>query len=864
MDYHLLPIDPLDSELEIPHVAVQYDGGPFLTYPAREGFAWPLSYDSEQPINASIRFHLPRMSTPDQETFFQTWLFFGLLQVFLKDSYKAKDYESEQVEGKFITTANLLGRMSEAWVKQVVQNSKDKTLQYMNVVKCLRLVGFLIQATNKDFDWRIKLSIASLCELFSSAAAPAFRSQGVEPTILAPQNLGLRLFEQDRKRRMLDAGWCPHDIAVAAERFTSVQTLYFLSRMKKLETERDHRGCLDDMCKWNQISKDEYKTLHVGQDCHCGEISIALSKLENSLMKKRLPLLKLKNVGGHLHELDMEVVEYSGKERYVAISHVWAYGLGNPSANALPRCQVARLGKLLAELPSAVTQLSSRPPPVDNPYELTTILPSSSKSSVDSEQSELYLWIDTICCPVNPPESKALAIELLVQTYRDAAFVLVLDGGLVVCDSTTITIQEAFTRIFTSAWLQRLWTLQEGVLAQDRLWFQFRDRALSLKGLMGSPAPTLVVLLPFNRDMIEQYRIMSLSFLQGQVSRGNVPSDNRMGQDLATLDKALCYRSCTVAADEALCICTLLNLPAHEMVGLPEEVGARMAQIWRLIAGKYGGIPQRIIFLSLPRLDVEGMKWAPKTLLRESAGVLERSSLNREYMWGDHQLGTITESGLSVKLPGFALQPKELTDLPVRNPWKSLPRIREFRVVLKTQDGARYSITTNQDISNPEAGFPLHDFVDGGKCHVISDADIYQIGLLGQVENSSYNGGVLHFKTAKNVLIVRVSESENLILDTAEKVAYQLRQEPLTIQLATMEKGGDTTSTEYLGAIKTLRERLVEVCTEETRDSSLREAIAKISPDADPTAALTTLAGEWFSNDYVGVSFGASQRWRVD
>ena len=162
------------------------------------------------------------MATPDQESFFQTWLFFGLLQVFLKDCYHFEEYRYVHPERSFITTKTLLGRLQEAWVKQVEKGSADKALQYTRVVRCLTLVAMLLPATNKDFDWRIKLSIASLCELFSSAAAPAFRTQGVEPIVWAPRDLGLRLFEEDRKARMLAAGWCPHDIAVAAERFSSV------------------------------------------------------------------------------------------------------------------------------------------------------------------------------------------------------------------------------------------------------------------------------------------------------------------------------------------------------------------------------------------------------------------------------------------------------------------------------------------------------------------------------------------------------------------------------------------------------------------------------------------------------------------
>ena len=48
-------------------------------------------------------------------------------------------------------------------------------------------------------------------------------------------------------------------MTVAKEQFTSVQTLCFVSIMKKADTSRDHRSCREDFYKSNYIKENEYK-----------------------------------------------------------------------------------------------------------------------------------------------------------------------------------------------------------------------------------------------------------------------------------------------------------------------------------------------------------------------------------------------------------------------------------------------------------------------------------------------------------------------------------------------------------------------------------------------------------------------------
>ena len=206
-----------------------------------------------------------------------------------------------------------------------------------------------------------------------------------------------------------------------------------------------------------------------------------------------------------------------------------------------------------------------------------------------------YLWIDTLCCPVVESPAKTTSIRLLKETYQRAKYVLVLDAGLTSCGSKNLSPCEIAARIFTSTWLQRLWTLQEGALAEDRLWFQFEDKPIRLTTLMGELLNVLgsnIVYSPLVTDMVRYYNTISLISLVKQPVYLGHSKAVRLGILLCTLDKCLRHRSVTVPSDEALCIFNLLQLSTDEILNCEPTVEARMGKIWQLIAKEYGGIPQ--------------------------------------------------------------------------------------------------------------------------------------------------------------------------------------------------------------------------------------------------------------------------------
>jgi hypothetical protein len=234
------------------------------------------------------------------------------------------------------------------------------------------------------------------------------------------------------EKEMLAVGWCPSDIESVKLKYNSLQTLYILSKMNRLNSARGHISCDRHQCLLYQID-DNYKVAHVQERCRCSMLFVDLGAVIAALEKPNvIPLLKFLP-GGGTEQLKVEVVESSSDTVYVAISHVWADGLGNPKANHLPRCQLARLKMMI------------------NALDVT---------SDERTSTGTLLWIDTLCCPAQRGEAKNKALEKIPKVYKDAKHVLVLDSWLYSVASAQLHPSEILLRIFNSSWMRRLWTLQ--------------------------------------------------------------------------------------------------------------------------------------------------------------------------------------------------------------------------------------------------------------------------------------------------------------------------------------------------------------------------------------------------------------------
>ena len=383
--------------------------------------------------------------------------------------------------------------------------------------------------------------------------------------------------------------------------------------------------------------------------------------------------------GQTLGELSVDVVASRPESRYVALSHVWADGLGNPCANALPRCQLLYIGQLVNNLDIAANSRVIRD--LDLKEQDRGV-----RQEHEEGVEELLLWCDTLCCPVRPEAAKLMALEYMYQTYQNACHVLVLDASLRTDNIDSSDIDEVSMRIFTSPWMRRLWTLQEGALAAvtNRLWFQLNHKVVNLRELRINARDKFFSSIDrkgLAGDMLRRLGSFANVFLNNNATHPRA--------DLLKAMEALRHRSISVLSDEPLVIGNLLGLDvAHILNGGDGTVARRMNRLWRLVPSAVHGIPRDLLFRVGPRLTEPGLRWAPATLLHENdIGIAIQRSEKEE----DQALLTLSD-GLSVRLPGFRLAlPPRVQGLP--SPYKGIKQLKNPNLLwMKDKAGSWYQI----------------------------------------------------------------------------------------------------------------------------------------------------------------------------
>ncbi|MCJ1365350.1 hypothetical protein MMC16_004471 [Acarospora aff. strigata] len=863
MDHLLLPKDPVTSTLtKVPYVCKQkYDRGPFLTYPLRIDKAWIPEIASHGLISPTIYQQFDTCPKEEQESFFQTWLFFGLLYEILDGAFFEEDYIDTTNPGCILLcTEELLPQLNRFWDSRKENVSEESFGQFDHIRDCLFMAAKLWNATHPDFDWRIKYSIAVLSEVVGHGLQEAYTALKLGGDTRLYDGWGSGFCGPQIRSQMLSCGWCPSEIARVSDKFSSPQVLYFISRMQKAGIQRDHGKCTPRLCHSLQIDPKAYQTKHRKPDCRCTAVSPKMDELLTVLGKKVVPLLKIAEVDGDLDSLTVEVVERTAETAYVAISHVWADGLGNPSANAVPRCQVSHLFRMATVLRASSLVLNVAEPGVSNAHD-----------------EPVLIWLDTLCCPVSPPAAKSSALALMRQTYGDAEDVLVLDASLEYFNSTDISVAEALMRIFTSGWMARLWTLQEAILAR-RLWIQFRDKPVFLdfnmmSQLMGS-AKTDVRHQAFYTNLVGPYLAIRKGLVRSRPeSLPEKPSPIlEVGRDLWELDEALHHRSTSVASDEALCIATIMDLDVEELLKVPATAAARMARVWEMIAAKYGGIPQQMLASKQPRLVQKGRRWAFQTLLTTAQGDDEDTELvklPRKTLWMEPMLGYPMDDGLLVTFRGFTLGVRDSGDHMVRNPWKDIPQIPKWNIVFKANDGMRYEINTNTlDESSPQTLKSLHSLMHSSPCALLllaatSDHQSQQIWLGHFMIVTPTTDEIIYADMQCYVLVSLMDSRRQLFYNTTEQLARDLRQDPATA--AVVRLSSFPASEEYKAAIETLKIRMQEVATEALKDPALYDGLMRISDDnADSVSIYWRFIADWFYHDYTGTWLPEDQKWCID
>lgn len=463
-------------------------------------------------------------------------------------------------------------------------------------------------------------------------------------------------------------------------------SLYILSCFDRHSPFKVHRDCDDNACTANNIDESTYITRHCLEGCSCahlGEPGTSSQSITQVLHDGGIPVI---HVESHVTD-GTDGVRFSTRDSegvpYVAISHVWSDGLGNPHQNTLPQCQLLRLQDYVNQL-------------------------------YDESLWPVSFWIDTICVPLDR-QYRSLAIQRMASTYAGADKVLVLDAWLLQAGLDSMR-EWNMLKIMASTWAQRVWTLQEamlprqhdlffqssgGALCEDELFYMtqteaanqtwrmlmlemglgtqsdyLRDTHLSTANMMvrlmrravhslqttGTYGVDYDDELPLSRT--EEWRLYPSLFqeLEGWLTKSfvwcegrNYVSSLRWRTDNAVPDHPITAaniastvahnlknRSISKAEDEAVCLATILRQDIKDLLAEP-SAETRM----KMVFSRLKHISAASLFTHAPRIDEPGFRWAPATLLSGSKMYQPGRTFTRP--------GQVRPDGLLVTLDGLLL-----------------------------------------------------------------------------------------------------------------------------------------------------------------------------------------------------------------
>lgn len=443
----------------------------------------------------------------------QSWLYFGLLQELFGRAFDEREFlDSTATEQQFVTSERLPVLLNEWCPHQdgfnapstprepTETNLERSLLRRYRTDSCehiIEILGF-VEEQSDIVDAEIlsaRLIVLSIKILIWSIRNSLFHHL---PSLKNKKKTRLR---QSRllKSRMLEGGKCPYWTEVYLQRYSPAliyylaatrapsdfvnPVAYYLAATQAPGATLDpldfptarftgefistvdairHTRCSTGKCVANDIDEQHYNTKHIWGDCECIFVTANIGKVVEIIQNGCVPLVEIKELPTGLLALD--VVQAGHDVHYTAISHVWSGGLGNPTSNGLPQCQLGRLRRSLAGARRrARTDASESRPTVR-----FCGIRAEANDLRSKFQREIF-WMDTFCIPVSlGKQLRRKAIAQMNFIYAGADNVLVIDPELQLAMWNSFSLLELRVQLLSSSWMTRCWTYQEARLA--RVW----------------------------------------------------------------------------------------------------------------------------------------------------------------------------------------------------------------------------------------------------------------------------------------------------------------------------------------------------------------------------------------------------------
>ncbi|KAK4442922.1 hypothetical protein QBC34DRAFT_479230 [Podospora aff. communis PSN243] len=635
------------KDINIPHVAGQdfeaadLPGIPplenFKGYPLRRGWkvnaeTGDLSFDNRSPQEIS--------------SFLQAGFYFGCMITVFRIAgvpVRTADFlEKGRRSSEVTIRTDILPRLVGEWIQREATGrvgaatgpndpGMEKFIRASGIRETLNFTFWYLQmfcqhseTMAEPFKKRMKLielSIMAMGESLSNAASTIYGFDPKQMPTWGPSPI--------LKERLLRRGWCPSDSPFFPEArpISSIGAdYYFGSRQCPWPRETDHSTCSTAICNayLSVVDPSRYKQRHVSPACQCEAISVPPEAAE-LVSQNAVPVVRWNGAR-------LVVSRGSAQDIYIALSHVWADGLGNNNTNSLPKCQLDRIQGLVNDLCTQPHHVVPGQPVMPPLAQRGTHVP---------------FWIDTLCVPL-PSDLRSKAIRQMANTYRWASRVLVLDSRILSLEQSR-DITDRYLSIHLSTWHHRLWTLQEGQLASTAF-FQFSDGAQSFADMAHEDLARLNIWDP--STLLSPVRILIATQLAVFYS-GMQSIQPGTSQDITVRLRScvanLRGRQTSRVSDETLCLSSILGLDPAPLFKEKTDDG-RMARFYDLV----GRFDPLIIFHTYRHLPVEGYRWAPRSFLQQEAELFPMRAMVEA---NPPQPATLTPNGggLRLRLGGFEL-----------------------------------------------------------------------------------------------------------------------------------------------------------------------------------------------------------------
>ncbi|KAL7904554.1 hypothetical protein GGI35DRAFT_489667 [Trichoderma velutinum] len=153
---------------------------------------------------------------------------------------------------------------------------------------------------------------------------------------------------------------------------------------------------------------------------------------------------RLIDMHAFLHDHRLDIYEYPSSlscDQYIAISYVWK---GNPlvTVSSSPSYWVEELGTFTVKGAETGDPIS-----LDVLYHVCS-------AALSCDYSGSHLWLDRLCIIQSSKEDKSWQIRQMYNIYRHSRICCILPGGI----QRLVSLDEE------TAWIERVWTLQEALL----------------------------------------------------------------------------------------------------------------------------------------------------------------------------------------------------------------------------------------------------------------------------------------------------------------------------------------------------------------------------------------------------------------